>query len=772
MRRPLFWVAICLVIAGILRLTAGDAAPRAGCVSTDSLEAYEVLTITGQVYQKDRESIYLKSIDLIFSEVSETVGQVRPDVESQRKIPVQENIKCEIAGAEELPLGSRVTLTGMFAPFSRATNPGQFDAAEYYRTLNIGGRLIRAELLSVGKSCWRLNEGLYRLKIYFRERLYGAFPEKEAAVLNALLLGDKSELDTELKDLYRRNGILHILSISSLHITIIGMGIYKLLRRAGAPVWAAALTGSALLVLYGCMTGFGVSACRAIGMYLIRMLAELLGRTYDLLIALGVLAAAMVTANPWYLRHSGFLLSYASVLGIGVVYQNLWDGGRAGNRGKKRLWRKWRGSLAESAAVSLSITLTTLPIQLWFYYETPVYSVFLNLLVLPFMKPLLMAGLAVILLPGGKLTGIPARLILAGYEFLCSCFDRLPFRVWNPGRPRIWQIAVYYGILLAVVLFCAQKKRKNKWKPPEPAGRRRFSGAGLACGAALSAAVLVLGFRPPVENRAVFLDVGQGDCILIQTRSGENYLFDCGSSSQNGVGQYVLLPFLKYNGIRRLDAVILSHPDEDHMNGMLELFGLAEENDLEIGQVVLPALEEEVRREQLGKILEAAGPDRAVGYLGAGEGWKCGGAEFLCLHPEGGWPVKNKEEKNAYSLCIYVKFEGGASLLLTGDVEGAGEEALLKELTERKVEDVTLLKVAHHGSRNSTSERLLAQICPRLAVISCGRNNRYGHPHEELIHRLEQAGAGIVQTSECGAVSAGFSGEGMRIRPYIKKADR
>lgn len=772
MRRPLFWVALCLVIAGILRLAAGDVGPRAGCVSTDSLAAYEVLTITGQVYQKDQESIYLKSIDLIFSEVSETGGQIRPAAESQRKIPVRENIKCEMTGAEELPLGSRVTLTGMFAPFSRATNPGQFDAAEYYRTLNIGGRLVRADLLSAGGSRWRLREGLYRLKKAFRERLYRAFPEKEAAVLNALLLGDKSELDTELKDLYRRNGILHILSISSLHITIIGMGIYKLLRRAGAPVWAAALTGSGLLVLYGCMTGFGVSACRAIGMYLIRMLAELLGRTYDLLIALGVLAAAMVTANPWYLRHSGFLLSYASVLGIGVVYQNLWPGGRERSRGKRSLWRKLRDSLAESAAVSLSITLTTLPIQLWFYYEVPVYSVFLNLLVLPFMKPLMAAGLTVMLLPGGRFTGIPARLILSGYEFLCSCFDRLPFRVWNPGRPRVWQIAVYYGVLLEVVLFCARRKRQNKWKPPVTAERRRFPAAGLACGAALAVAVLSLGLRPPAENRAVFLDVGQGDCILIQTRSGENYLFDCGSSSQSSVGRYVLLPFLKYSGIHRLDAVILSHPDEDHMSGILELFELAEENALAIGQVVLPALEEAVREEQLGKILEAAGPDRIVGYLGAGEGWKCGGAEFLCLHPEDGWQVKNKEEKNAYSLCVYVKFAGGASLLLTGDVEGAGEEALLKELEEREVEDITLLKVAHHGSRNSTSERLLAQIRPRLAVISCGRSNRYGHPHGELIHRLEQAGAGIAQTSEYGAVSAVFSGGEMRVRSYIRQSDR
>lgn len=808
MRRPLFWVALCLVIIAALRLETGCCGrPRAGYVGTSRLEAYERLTITGQVYQKDEESVYLKSVNLIISDSLEFNAIMRSAVESQRQIPIQENIICEIDGAGKLPLGSVVTLSGIFMPFSQATNPGEFDAAEYYRTLKIGGRLAKAELLETGKSYWRLRERLYGLKIYFRRRLYRFFPEKEASIMSALLLGDKSELDAELKDLYKRNGILHILSISSLHITIIGMSVYKLLRKAGLPIGAAACAGSALLLLYGGMTGFGVSACRAIGMYLLRMLAELLGRTYDMVIALGVLAAFMVTMNPCYLRHSGFLLSFTSVLGIGVVYRNLLPH-RAEPPGKRSLRMKLKKSFTQSLMASLSITLTTLPIQLWFYYETPVYSVLLNLLVLPFMKPLMIVGLLVMLLPGmGFLSGADC-LILKGYELLCGCFDGLPFHVWNPGRPEKWQIAAYYGILVGVVWLAGRREQKRnrdqekncgvKWffaKVPGFAAKsvnavRRESAAGLvnaagkesaaglvnAAGketvkrlltvAALSAAVLLLGFRPPSGNRVIFLDVGQGDCILVQTASGENYLFDCGSSNRSGVGRYVLMPFLKYSGIHKLDAVLLSHPDADHMNGVMELFSFAGENAIEIGQLILPAVEEAEREAQFQDIIKAAGQGKTAvtaRYLAAGDSWQCGSAAFLCLHPEAGWETANE---NAYSLCVYVKFEEGVSLLLTGDVERAGEEALIREMKEQNIEDITILKTAHHGSRNSTSREFLAQANPRIAVISCGRNNRYGHPHKELLERLEGCGTKVYLTPESGAITVRVGVRSVEVREF------
>lgn len=768
MRRPLAWVALCLVIIAAVRLyTGGCGKPPAGSVSTEELASGRQIVITGQVYQKDEESIYLKSVSLIAFHSLEFSATEHSAADVRQEIPIYENIKCELEGAEKLHLGSRVTVRGTFTLFLQASNPGEFDAAEYYRTLGLGGRLKNAEALSAGREFWPLREGLYALKLRFRQRLYSVFPEKEASVMCALLLGDKSELDGELEDLYKRNGILHILSISSLHITILGMSVYKLLRRLGLPIGAAACAGSAALLLYGGMTGFGVSACRAIGMFLLRMLAELTGRTYDMLISLGVLAAVMVTANPFYLQHSGFLLSFASVMGVGVVYRGFLPRSDRVPERKSR-WKALVESWKRSALAGLSITLTTLPVQLWFYYEAPVYSVLINLLVIPLMKPLMITGLVVMLLPcAGPVSRLDC-LILRGYELLCRAFDGLPFSVWNPGRPGLWQIVLYYCVLIGAVLLCA-RSRRQKEAAAEKAGAGKKGRKGKtaavypALAAALLAAALILSVRPPFGNRVTFLDVGQGDCILVQTASGENYLFDCGSSSRSGVGRYVLLPFLKYNGIRRLDAVVLSHPDEDHMNGALELLRLAEGQNIELGQIVLPDTGE-TGKEGFAEIIKEAENGGAapvpVRFLAAGGGWRRGGAEFLCLHPEAG---RRPENSNAGSLCVCVRFEGGASLLLTGDVEGAGEAALAEELARRDIGGIAVLKVAHHGSRYSTTEGFLESAEPALAVISCGRENRYGHPHEELLERLERAGCRIFRTDRDGAVTICLKGGSLTV---------
>lgn len=811
-KRPLFLVALFLVIVAALRLGAGGASgPPPGFVDTAQLAAGKELLIAGQVYQKDETSVYLKSVVIL---KSDALGHSAAD--SRQGLPCAENIICEIGNPKELPLGRTVAVQGVFYPCSSATNPGEFDSAVYYRTFRIGGRLRKAEVKARGEDSWPVRDGLYELKCRLKERLYSIFPEKEAAVMSALLLGDKKDLDSELKDLYKRNGILHILSISSLHITIIGMTVYKLLRKTGLPVWVSAVGGSLLLLLYGGMTGFSVSACRAIGMYLIRMLGEVVGRTYDMLTALGVMAAVMVAGNPWYLRNSGFLLSFGSVLGIGVVCPALSPefAKSPGKQGKPapgqssafgevlcgiggvvaQKGAELGKSLLQSVLASLSITLMTLPIQLWFYYEIPVYSVFLNLFVLPLMKPMMITGLLAMLVPGLGILGGVDYFILKSYEILCGCFDKLPFRTWNPGCPALWQIVVYYLLLAGVVVARKWGKRKAETAQKNavlpgmeaPAGDRtgglrgrmgRSAGA-MAETCVLAAAVLLFALRPPAANSVTFLDVGQGDCILVRTASGQNYLFDCGSSSRSGVGKYLLIPYLKYNGIRYIDAVFLSHPDADHVNGAVELFEMGGENNITVGQLLLPAIRKEARQEQLGELIAAAGEASQdgpvpVGFLKAGDSFRCDSAEFTCLHPRKEFDA---EDINACSECFLVEFaeRKGQSwtMLLTGDVQNEGEEALQEELELRDIKDVAVLKAAHHGSRNSTPEGLLERLSPALTVISSGRNNRYGHPHAELLERLEENGTAIVQTARSGAITVSFGGGSIRVSVFCAEPPR
>lgn len=812
-KRPLLAVCAFLVAVAWLKLMSGGYdSPPDGILSLRQLEQGAALCVVGQVCKKEEQKIWLQSVSVEAISNKDQIGQDQTKQEKTDKYPAEqpdndqpgreqstleqqvtcaEKMICELAeetALDAIPLGAWVLVSGEFMAFSEPSNSGEFDAFSYYRSLGVGGQLKKAVLLGKNGDRWTIREAMYRLRLRLHGRLYTVFPEREASVMAALLLGEKSDTDKELKNLYKRCGILHILSISSLHITIIGMSLYRTLRRTGLSVAPCAVAGAVLLLLYGFLTGFSVSACRAIGMYLIRMLGEICGRTYDMLTAVGILAAAMVLYRPFYLENTGFLLSFSAVLGIGALYPAM-----AGKRipvqpryygeARLRLWlRKTLEALRMNALSSLAATLATLPVQLWFFYEAPVLAVVINLLVLPFMKPMLIAGLFS-LISGFGAAGILDRGILWWYETLCGLFDGLPFGSWNPGRPQPWQMLIYYMALGGIVLLGRRRRRSEGKSNEGKSGGGRGSGGKVsgrirrvrvgAWQAILTVAAVAIFFIHPADrNQVIFLDVGQGDCCLIRTETGHNYLFDCGSSSRRKVGEYVLLPTLKYYGITTLDGVFVSHPDVDHMNGIQELLELAEENHLTIGSLVLPAVEQSARQEQFGELLEAVA-ERNEGqktkqttrivWVSAGDAWESGSVRFLCLHPEKESGTMNE---NAYSECFYVDF-GDFTLLLTGDVEGSGEEALLEELQRRRIGQLDLLKIAHHGSRNSTTEALLQQLHPGTAIISCGSNNRYGHPHAELLNRLESAGVRWFCTKDYGAITVEMDkGGGVKLRGY------
>lgn len=733
MKRPLLVVCLCLIVIACLRLLMDEDADMQLYRQFDS--AKERLLLTGRVYKKEQDRFYLSSI--IIHENAAVLQQENP----KQTIKLQKNLICEYEGSEKLKLGSDVTVLGDFALFSEATNPGEFNSRSYYASLKIAGCIKQVEIVAEGERYSGVAEILYQLKQYWKRRLYQIFPSKEASVMCTMLLGENKETDRELKALYKRNGIVHILSISGLHITIVGISLYQLLRRTGVPTCAAAVIGGTILLLYGVLTGMSISATRAIGMYLIKMLSHVFGRTYDMLTALGIMGAVMVLQNPEYLRHAGFLLSFGAVLGIGVLYPAL----TGGEMKKSRVFqRKYRGGFMSIIAVlsnhtvnvvkqsllsGVSVTLTTLPVMLWFYYEVPVYSMLLNLLILPLMGMVLCFGLFAMLLPGFGILGTVDCLVLTGYEWLCRLFEGLPFHTWNPGRPDAWQMAFYYAIWFTVVLL-GNMRRKRKITVMDTYGK-------LAQPALLAVAVIILSVRISGTCKVTFLDVGQGDCIFVKSASGENYLFDCGSSSRDEVGRYVLLPFLKYNGIRKLDGVFVSHDDLDHKSGVEELLGFAKQEGITIERVYLP------------------------GEICAGMQLKGKTSSVLCLHPSKDF----QGEDNASSQCFYVELwndrgkEGKLTLLLTGDVDGEGEEMLTDKLRHYGIGGSAVLKVAHHGSRYATSEQFLRQFKPQVSVVSCGRYNSYGHPHPDTLTRLTDASSIVLTTPECGAVTVSLGKE-------------
>ena len=786
-----------------------------------------------------------------------------------------ENILCYLReGVPEPEIGSLVILKGTLKNFQQPTNPGQFNAPFYYQILRISFRLNQAEIQVKSDRFYKIAEGLYQLRRKAGSKVDALLPEQEASVMKTMLLGEKGILDEEIKDLYQRNGIAHILAISGLHISMIGMGLYQLLRRAGLKIKLSAILASMIIVLYGMMTGFAVSAIRAIAMFLLQMLAQILGRTYDRITALAVAAVLVLVEQPLYLFHSGFQFSFLCVLGISLILPVL------GNvrKGKK---------LFEGVA----LMAVTLPVYLGVFYQIPVYSMFLNFIVLPMMSILMGAGIVMILAAFLCTSlAIPAAWLITGilmvYERLGLFTEKLPHHYWTPGCPAKWQLAVYVAVLIIIAALGRTKRKavlyqrdcihkgcihrrggctkeilqedppchevlqyeKSQYERSQHGmaqynipryevsqyeipqyemqnkrirriachGGKWISTYGIPVGICwgfllLGVVILTWRFRP--ELQVTFLDVGQGDCIFLQTENGDSYLTDGGSSSVSKVGKYRMIPFLKYQGASQIKAVFVSHADSDHYNGIAELLEQAELEGIRVENLVLTDIADECRSEGYEELVELAEQNGiTVQLLHEGQQLQDGELLFQCLHPSKGYRAEDLNETSMVLLVTYREF----SMLLTGDVQGAGEEHLTQELQdwkepgvtqmqdvirisgeeesmeEESIEDeriegqieekrpqnkmganhteteLTILKVAHHGSKNSTSEEFLKAANPKLAIISCGEGNRYGHPHEETLERLEKVDIPWFCTKDYGAITVTVDDKSrVLVRGYI-----
>jgi competence protein ComEC len=252
------------------------------------------------------------------------------------------------------------------------------------------------------------------------------------------------------------------------------------------------------------------------------------------------------------------------------------------------------------------------------------------------------------------------------------------------------------------------------------------------------------------------LDIGQGDCNVVTVGSGKTLMIDCGSSSEKEIGRYIVIPFLKYNGINTVDTVILTHADSDHINGLEEMLSMSDTGGIRIRNLIIPG--EKNMNEKFIR-LQALAKSKGIRCLtfNAGDFLKAGMADLNCLSPEKGFSA---EDENEYSIVLKLTY-GDFSGLFTGDVQGTAEEKLISKLDFSN--RLTLLKVAHHGSRNSTPSKFLNKVRPKYSLISVCKHSRYHHPHKELIERLRNVGTDIHSTADEGAITVKTNGKTIKI---------
>ena len=704
-------------------------------------EEKEIICFAGQIYQRetkeDYQILYLKD------------NSVRSKGHSFQipGIIVYDDKKKEIA------IGNRLVVEGQVFPQEEARNPGGFDRRLYDRRRGIYGSVWAARIQVTDRDTDYFREGLYQFRQMWRKGLIETMGEKDGTILSAILLGEKAGMDPQVKELYQDQGIGHILAISGLHISFIGLGVYQIFRRGTGSYIGGGAAGIIFLGLYVLMIGLTVSVVRAFLMFLFRIGADMTGRHYDGLTALSFSAAAAVLWKPLYLFDGGFWLSYGAVLGMLVLLPCF-----------ERL-------PAQGFWASLCVNLMIFPILAWYFFEFPPYSLILNLLVIPLFSLLLVLGLAgsltLFFVPSlGELLLQICRGIFWIYEESCRLMAALPGSRVITGKPEIWQMAVYY-LCLSLSLLCLWRRGKKE-KKEESKGKDKTKGQRLAAAVVpilwcIGAGVILFPPGPQGQLSVTVLDVGQGDGIFIRDPKGGTYLIDGGSSTEEQIGKYRIEPFLKAKGESRIDWVLCTHGDLDHYSGAEELIERRDQG-ITIGALVLPPEElwEEHLKTLAGKAEEAGIP---VMVIHPGQKLAGGGMTLTCLHPKEDFAG---EPGNEASMVLALRY-GDFDLLLTGDVEGTGEEVLTKRLKESYGEiSWDVLKVAHHGSGSSTGEVFLEAAPPAYAVISAGADNRYGHPHPDTVDRLKKAGSKVCSTADSGAVEIETDGKTMTITGFLQ----
>ncbi|MDI6601456.1 MAG: DNA internalization-related competence protein ComEC/Rec2 [Thermoanaerobacteraceae bacterium] len=613
------------------------------------------------------------------------------------------------------------------------TNPGGFNYRDYLKKKGIyaTASISEKDILYIGHKI-DIRTPFINSREWIENIINKLYPGKEAAFLNSLIIGDRTDLESDVEDSFINTGIIHALAISGLHVNILLLFIFYVLKLFKLSEVKRNITALSFIGFYTLTVGAMPSVTRAFIMAAVVLIGNTYDEEIDVLSGIALAAFIILFINPLNLFDIGFQLSFGATLAILLIYRKLSG------------LIPFKGYIADAVSSTISAEIGVLPVSIYYFFRLPVYSLLANLIIVPLIPVIFVLGIISIILgsifwPMSYIFVFLNTMLIRLSIAITGQISSLPYSAIPMQRPYIAVIAAYY-----IFVFISLGFIKISYD--------RYVSACLAL-------FIFLGiyFEPICRNMNItFIDVGQGDSSLIR-HGRTKILVDAGGSvkskgSDFDVGEDVLIPFLLSNHVTSIDVVFVSHTDNDHMGGLLPLIEKMKVKHIFLG-------EEPENNALFNRLKETArSKNIPISYLKRGDRVSLGKINIQVLNPS-----ENKEDVNNTSLVFKLSYKD-ADVLYTGDIEMKGEADMLKSDMDL---DADILKVAHHGSSTSSTRVFLDKVKPAVSIISVGKNN-YGHPDDEVLLRLSEYSR-VYRTDNDGAVIINTDGKYIKVKSWSDK---
>jgi len=565
-------------------------------------------------------------------------------------------------------------------------------------------------------------------------------PKEQAALLSGMLIGYTEDMSDEVANAFSDAGLSHLTAVSGMNIAFIVFPLVFLFKKMHLSQKISNIITIGILILFLFITGFSPSVARAVIMAVIILVGQLLKRETEIFTSISFALILLLIYNPYTLFDIGFQLSFAATLSLVLFYKYI----------KSKLDFKFLPSLVSDVlAATISAQLGVVLISAMYFNKISIISLISNLLVVPLVEVLTILGIVMVLV--GQIAIIPAEFLglvcntfLSFILYVAKISSQIPFAVVKIATPSIPFLMIYYIAIL--YFFWIRPTFEIKLKP-------KYYALALSLILIIFSSMYFL----PKDMRLVFIDVGQGDSQLVVTSSGKAMLIDGGGFASmtdltRNMGDYTVVPFLYDYGITKLDLVVSTHGDDDHLQGLLTVF-----KEIKVDNLIIPY---NMDLEPYRSLLELAGKQNtATRACKAGDIIKLDNdTNIKVLNPIEGIKY-NKSPENNGAIVFKLNYKD-VNILFTGDIEKEAEKILLDNNADLKAD---ILKVSHHGSKTSTTEEFLNATDPKIAVISVGKNNNFGHPAESVIERLQNKSVKILRTDIHGTILMKTNGSDIKV---------